>query len=108
MHTFALKLITIIAEPVLETRITAELLTLGATGFTVVDGRGAGSRALHAAEIPGVNIRIESIATAPVADRIVEHIATQYFTDYSVIAYVSDVAVVRGEKYITLPTKEQL
>ena len=99
MHTHPLKLITIIAEPVLEARITTELRTLGATGFTVVDGRGAGSRALHAAEIPGVNVRIESIVTTTVAERIVEHIATQYFTDYSVIAYVSDVAVVRGEKY---------
>ncbi len=105
MHTHPLKLITIIAEPVLEPRITTELRTLGATGFTVVDGRGAGSRALHAAEIPGVNIRIESIVTPAVAERIVEHIAAQYFTDYSVIAYVSDVAVVRGEKYETLRDK---
>jgi nitrogen regulatory protein P-II 2 len=101
VHTHPLKLVTIVAEPVLEVRITTELRTLGATGFTVVDGRGAGSRALHAAEIPGVNIRIESIVTAAVAERIVAHIATQYFTDYSVIAYVSDVAVVRGEKYET-------
>ena len=49
MHTHPLKLITIIAEPVLEARITTELLALGATGFTVVDGRGEGSRELHAA-----------------------------------------------------------
>ena len=103
MHTFPLKLITIIAEPVLEARITTELRALGATGFTVVDGHGAGSRARHAAEIPGVNVRIESIVTATVAGRIVEHIATQYFTDYSVIAYVSDVAVVRGAKYDSMP-----
>lgn len=105
MHTFPLKLITIIAEPVLEARITTELRTLGATGFTVVDGHGAGSRALHAAEIPGANVRIETIVVAVVAERIVEHIATQYFTDYSVIAYVSDVAVVRGEKYDTVSTR---
>lgn len=100
MHTHPLKLIVIIAEPVLEGRITQELRTLGATGFTVVDGRGGGSRALHAAEIPGVNIRIETIVTPPVAERIVEHIASQYFADYSVIAYASDVAVVRSEKYV--------
>lgn len=103
MHTYPLKLITIIAEPVLEARITTELRTLGATGFTVVDGRGGGSRALHATDIPGINIRIDSIVTAAVAERIVEHIAAQYFTDYSVIAYVSDVAVVRSEKYEAHP-----
>jgi nitrogen regulatory protein P-II 2 len=106
MHTHPLKLITIIAEPVLEARITAALLALGATGFTVVEGHGSGSRALHAAEIPGVNVRIESIVAATVAERIVEHIATKYFTDYSVIAYVSDVAVVRGAKYETSVGKE--
>ncbi len=105
MHTHPMKLITIIAEPVLEARITQELRTFGATGFTVVDGRGAGSRALHAADIPGVNVRIESIVTPAVAERIVEHIASQYFTDYSVIAYVSDVAIVRSEKYEGPPVK---
>jgi nitrogen regulatory protein P-II 2 len=106
MHMHPLKLITIIAEPVLEARITTELLALGATGFTVVDGRGEGSRALHAAEIPGVNVRIESIVSATVAERIVEQLAIRYFTDYSVIAYVSDVAVVRGAKYETPLGKE--
>jgi nitrogen regulatory protein P-II 2 len=99
MHTHAFKLVTIIAEPVLEPRITQELRRLGATGFTVVDGHGQGSRALHAAEIPGINVRIETIVPPEVADRIVEHIAATYFTDYEVIAYLSDVAVVRGDKY---------
>lgn len=98
-HPF--KLVTIIAEPVLEARITHELRQLGATGFTVVEGRGEGSRALHAAEIPGNNVRIETIVPAELADRIVEHLAATYFTDYEVIAYLADVAVVRGDKYRT-------
>jgi nitrogen regulatory protein PII len=50
MLTYPFKLVTIIAEPVLEPRITQELRKLGASGFTVVEGRGQGSRALHAAE----------------------------------------------------------
>ena len=99
MLTHSFKLVTIIAEPVLEARITQELRRLGATGFTVVEGRGQGSRALHAAEIPGINVRIETIVPPEVADRVVSYISTQYFTDYEVIAYLSDVAVVRGEKY---------
>jgi nitrogen regulatory protein P-II 2 len=99
MLTFPFKLVTIIAEPVLEPRITQELRRLGATGFTVVEGRGQGSRALHAAEIPGINVRIETIVPPEVAERIVDHIARSYFTDYEVIAYLSDVAVVRGDKY---------
>jgi nitrogen regulatory protein P-II 2 len=106
MHTHPLKLVTIIAEPVLEPRITEELRALGATGFSVVDGRGEGSRGLHATAVPGVNVRIETLVPPSVCERIVEHLAATYFTSYAVIAYVSDVAVVRGDKYLT-PTKEQ-
>ena len=40
MLTYPFKLVTIIAEPVLEPRITQELRKLGASGFTVVEGRG--------------------------------------------------------------------
>jgi nitrogen regulatory protein P-II 2 len=106
MHTHPLKLVTIIAEPVLEARLTHDLRQLGATGWTVVDGRGEGSRGLHAALIPGINVRLETIVAIDVADRIVAHIAAHYFTDYAVIAYTSDVAVVRGDKYLT-PTPEK-
>ena len=101
MHTHPFKLVTIIAEPVLESRLTSELRQLGATGWTVVEGRGEGSRGIHAADIPGVNIRIDSIVTPDVAERVVQHLATHYFAEYEVIAYVSDVAVIRSNKYIT-------
>jgi nitrogen regulatory protein P-II 2 len=103
MLTYPFKLVTIIAEPVLEPRITQELRKLGASGFTVVEGRGEGSRALHAAEIPGINVRIETIVPLEVAERIVQHVAKSYFNDYEVIAYLSDVQVVRGEKYSPAP-----
>ena len=105
MHTHPFKLVTIIAEPVLEARLTMELRQLGATGWTVVEGRGEGSRGIHAAEIPGVNIRIDSIMTPAVAERVVQHMATHYFAEYEVIAYVSDVAVIRSDKYTTPSTE---
>jgi nitrogen regulatory protein P-II 2 len=101
MQTQSFKLVTIIAEPVLEHRITAELRALGASGFTVVEGRGSGSRGLHAAEIPGTNVRIETLVTASVADAIITHVSQHYFTDYGVIAFIADVAVIRGGKYDT-------
>ncbi len=107
MHTHPFKLVTIIAEPVLESRITQELRALGASGFTVIEARGEGSRAIHAAEIPGNNVRIETIVPNEVADRIVTFLASTYFTDYEVIAFLSDVAVVRGEKYRTAPKESR-
>jgi nitrogen regulatory protein P-II 2 len=107
MPTYPLKLVTIIAEPVLESRITSELRQLGASGWTTVEGRGEGSRGIHAADIPGVNVRIETIVGPDVAERIVQHMASQYFADYEVIAYVSDVGVIRSAKYIPPATESR-
>jgi nitrogen regulatory protein P-II 2 len=99
MNTTPLKMVVIVAEPVLESRLVSELRALGATGCTVVDGRGEGSRHAHATDVPGANVRIEAIVPPEVADRIMDHVSAQYFTHYSFIAYLVDVAVARGTKY---------
>jgi nitrogen regulatory protein P-II 2 len=99
MNTTLLKMVVIVAEPVLEARLVAQLLAMGATGFTIVEGRGEGSRHGHATDLPGVNIRIETIVQPALADRILEQIADDYFAHYSLIAYVVDVAVARAAKY---------
>jgi nitrogen regulatory protein PII len=95
-----LKLVTIVAEPVLEEQLTAELKRLGARGFTVADTRGEGSRGIRASEVPGEGIRIDTVVGAEVAERLLAHVAKHYFPNYAVIAYVSAVEVVRGEKYV--------
>ncbi|MEI6231952.1 MAG: transcriptional regulator [Planctomycetota bacterium] len=100
MQTVSLKIVTIIAETVLADKIAGDLMRLGAKGYTVTEARGEGSRHLRAGEIPGQNIKIESVVSELVAARIVDHVAQEYFSHYAVIVYVSDVAVVRGEKYI--------
>lgn len=99
MATTPLSLVTIVAEPVLEPRLLKELKELGATGWTIVDGRGEGSRGMRASELPGANVRVETIVTDEVAGRIIAHVAERYFPHYAVIAYVTAVEVVRGEKY---------
>ncbi|MCA1788846.1 MAG: hypothetical protein LC667_03005 [Thioalkalivibrio sp.] len=95
-----LKLVTIVAETVLRDRITRRLLECGATGFTVTESNGRGSRGIRTGDVPGEGVRIESLVTAGVAARILEEVANSYFTDYAVIAWVSEVQVVRGEKYV--------
>lgn len=99
MNTTPMKMVVIVAEPVLEHRITMELRQLGARGFSVIEGRGEGTRAAHAADVPGENVQIESIVTPEVADRIMDYVAQHYFEHYSVIAFVMDVAVARTAKY---------
>jgi hypothetical protein len=95
-------LVTIVAELAIEHRLTEEVLALGATGFTVVEGRGEGTRHLRASEVPGANVRIETLVPAAVADRILARLSEHWFADYSIAAYVTDVRVVRTRKYEAL------
>jgi nitrogen regulatory protein PII len=91
--------VTIVAEALLEDRIVRELRGLGARGFTIADVRGQGSRGVRAGDWEGRNVRIETIVSDEVAERVLEHVATQYFANYAVIAWVDEVEVVRGDKY---------
>jgi nitrogen regulatory protein PII len=105
--TVPLKKVTIIAEAVLEPRIVHELRRLGASGYTVSEVHGEGSRGVRASEWEGENIRVETLVGARTADRILEHVAHEYFEHYAVIAYVTDVQVVRGDKYLTSESEQQ-
>lgn len=99
MRTTTLRLVTIVAEPVLEERIVADLHRLGATGHTIADIRGAGSRGIRASDPPGAGIRVEVVVSPEVADAVLEHVADHYFQHYAVVAWVGDVQVIRGGKY---------
>jgi nitrogen regulatory protein P-II 2 len=100
MQVHSLKLITIIGESVLESRLLGELKQLGAKGYTVTSAHGEGSRGVRAGELPGDDVRIETIVSPVVADRILSHVATNYFANYAVVAFVSDIGVVRGDRYV--------
>lgn len=94
------KLVTVIAETELEQQIVEELKTLGASGYTVSKTTGHGSRDVRSGALPGQNIRIEVIASDQLSEKIVTHISTRYFAHYAVICYVSEVEVLRAEKYV--------
>ena len=99
MNTVPLKKVTIIAEAVLEQEILRALRTLGATGWSVAQVRGEGSRGVRASEWEGENVMVDALVEPQVADRILEHVARAYFEHYAVVAYLTDVQVVRGAKY---------
>lgn len=100
MQTVKLKLVTIVAEAVLAERLGADLKTLGAKGHTLTEARGEGSRHIRVGRLPGENVKIEAVVSDSVAEAILGHIARVYFSHYAVIVYVTDVAVVRGDKYV--------
>ena len=100
MKTVPLRKVTIVAEALLEDRLLRAVRERGARGFTVGEVRGEGSRGVRASDWEGKNVRIETIVSPEVADRILAHVAETYFPRFAVVAWVDDVEVVRGDKYV--------
>ncbi|MGQ9510691.1 MAG: P-II family nitrogen regulator [Thermaceae bacterium] len=61
---------------------------------------GEGSRGLRTMDWEGKKIRLETIVSEEVALRILSRLQEAYFPYYAVVAFVENVEVVRGEKYI--------
>jgi nitrogen regulatory protein P-II 2 len=94
-----MKRVVIIGDETVEYRLVKEIHDIGATGYTyyLVRGEGAmGERPRHAE--PG-NAKIEIICTPDLANRVLEHVSTNYFGNYAMIAFLDDVQVIRGEKF---------
>lgn len=100
MKTVPLCLLTVIAESVLKERLMQDVRDAGAKGFTITDADGEGSRQRRVGEIFGANIRLETIVSTEVAERLLHLLSTEYFERYAVIAFLSTVSVIRGEKYV--------
>ena len=100
MSAADLVLVTIVAEKILESRLEKLILGAGASGYTVTEARGEGSRHVGSHTFEGQNVRIEVVASDQVAERILEQVTQHYFPHYGVIAYTTAVRVVRGEKYV--------
>jgi hypothetical protein len=98
MQLQGLKLVTIVAELVLKEQLLEKVLELGATGYSYWEASGFGSRGARK-DISGENIMIETICPEAVASAILTYVSHHYFANYACIAWVSDVAVVRGEHY---------
>jgi nitrogen regulatory protein PII len=92
--------VTIVTEAVLERQLTDDLKRLGAHGYTVTDARGEGSRGVRAADWEySSNIRLETICEQRVAEEIMQHLSHTYYANYAMIAFTSEVEVMRPEKF---------
>ena len=102
MQLYPLKLVSVVGESVIMDDIAEEGMKLGATGYTMTEVNGHGSRsARNVASTTGARtMKVEFVVPADVAVRILTHISHQYFDDYAVIAWLSDVQVVRGQQYV--------
>jgi hypothetical protein len=93
------KLLTVVCEAALEARLIRDCVALGAKGYTITDAHGAGPRNQRNGDLEGGNIRIEVIADEPTVLKIVEKLELEYFPHYAVSCWVSDVQILREERY---------
>jgi nitrogen regulatory protein PII len=100
MNAYLRKLLTIITESAIEHVLAEDLERLGAQGYTVSDVRGKGRRGVRSsAWPPSGNIRIEVVCDAATAAAIADRLRQKYYDDYAMILFISDVSVLRPEKF---------
>lgn len=94
------KLVTIITESALENEICELVESLGASGYTVTNARGSGSRGIRdAGWSASGNVRIEVVCSPELALRIAREVSERYYQDYAMILFEHDVRVLRSDKF---------
>ena len=97
--------LVIVTEKVLLKKIAKIVDEAGATGYTVVDAGGKGSRNVRSSGQPTVsdnfsNIKIEVLTrNRDMAVKISDEVAAQFFDNYSGIAYLCDAEVLHAHKF---------
>lgn len=91
--------VTIVTESLLKERIITLVRKHGATGFTLTLVEGEGSRGVRASDWEGRNVKLETLVSSETADVILEELGDTYFEDFAVIAWLSEVNVLRGGKF---------
>lgn len=100
MELTARKLLTIVTEAALEATLVREIEALGARGYTITDARGNGGQGKRDASwAPHANIRLEVLCDADTARAICTALRECYYDNYSMVMYVSEVDVLRPEKF---------
>jgi len=101
MQLYPLKLVTIVGEAVIMEDIAELGLELGATGYTMSEVAGHGSRsARNVIAVSGAKtLKLEFVVPTEVATTILQQVSAEYFEHYAIIAWLSDVSVMRGAQY---------
>jgi len=102
MQLYPLRLVTVVGEAVIMDDIAERGVKLGASGYTMSDVNGHGSRSARNVQVMGEakTQRLEFVVPSDVAVEILTYVSHEYFEHYAIIAWLSDVHVVRGEQYI--------
>ncbi len=100
MKLHPMKLVTIVCEALAREPVLGLVAAGGAHGWTLGTVEGSGHQGERIADIPEfANIRIEVIVPAAVAEVLLDRLQREFFPRYAMVAYESDIRVLRPGKY---------
>lgn len=100
MNLHPMTLLTVICEAILEDRVVEVLRDCGAHGHTAFDVRGSGHQGERSADlVESGNVQIEAIVRPAVAETALARLQAEFFQDYAMVAYASEVRVLRADKF---------
>lgn len=100
MNTHPMKLVTIVCESYAKEAVKKLLREVGAHGCTHFEVAGDGSKGERPADIREfANVQIEVILPPERAEALLGRLQKDFFPRYAMIAYETDVRVVRPEKF---------
>ncbi len=100
MKFYNVKLLTITCEILAQKNIIEILKKHDITGYTTYEVEGNGARGLRGQGLKNEkNVKVEVIMREDKLSDIVEEISRTMFANFAIVLYVSDIGVVRTEKF---------
>lgn len=100
MKFFKVKLLTITCEILAQKNVIEILHKHKVSGYTTYEVDGDGSRGIRGQGLKNEkNVKIEIVLSEDKLQDIVEEITRTMFSNFAIIVYVSDVGVVRPDKF---------
>jgi len=100
MKLYTVKLLTITCEILAQKNILEILKNHKITGYTTYEVDGNGTRGLRGQGFKNEkNVKVEVIMREEKLSDVIEEISRTLFANFAVVLYVSDVGVVRTEKF---------
>lgn len=100
MKLYPVKLLTVTCEILTRRNVLQILKNHDVTGYTTYEVDGNGARGLRGQGLKNEkNVKVEVILREDKLSDIVEEISRTLFANYAIMLYVSDVSIVRPEKF---------
>ncbi len=101
MKLYNVKLLTVTCEILAQKNVIDILSKHNITGYTTYEVDGNGAKGLRGHGLKNEkNVKVEVILQENTLQDVVEEIARTLFTNFTIVLYVSDVGVLRSEKFV--------